>query len=492
MNKNLFFLLIIAFSCSSLIIKESNYQKSDKYEKILVWSEEFEYSGLPDKTKWNFETEGNAWGWGNGEDQFYTEGRLENARVENGILKITALEESMGGKKYTSARINTKGKAEFLYGRIEARLKLPKGRGIWPAFWMMPAYSYYGNWPNSGEIDIMEMFGWHNPDTAYFTIHTEKYNHKIGTHKQGFYKDSTIHDAFHIYAVEWFLDRLDFYFDDKKVFTYKKEANNPEVWPFDKPFYIILNNAVGGDWCRQNGGIKDTKFPQVLEIDYVRVYKFKKNGIVNLKILETEGGKVVADQKSVPSGERIKIKAIPDKEFKFAFWYGDIFSMKNELEITIFEDMTVIPKFIKTNEMIVNGDFSMGFVNWNYWVDNTLANATFRIIDRKLNVDVKKIGKYDWQVQLSHPIELITGKKYLLKFKAKTTSGKCQIRAGFNQNHEPWESYYSEKFELDKDYKEYSIYFEMKKPTDINSRIEFDVGNNIGKIIIEKVSVEEI
>lgn len=458
-------------------------------EKILVWSDEFDYNGLPDKNKWNFETEGNAWGWGNGEDQFYTESRIENAIVTNGVLKIIALKEAMGGKNYTSARINTKGKGEWRYGRFEARMKLPSGRGIWPAFWMMPAENFYGGWPNSGEIDIMEMFGWHNPDTAYFTIHTEAYNHKINTHKQGYFRDPTLHINFHIYAVEWFEDRLDFYFDDKKVFTYKKESDNYSVWPFDKPFYIILNNAVGGDWCRQNGGIGDTKFPQILEIDYVRVYKFKNDRKLKIEVIETTNGKVQIDKKEVNSGEKIKLISIPDKNYKFAIWTGDIISKKNEIEINVFENMIIKPKFIPENELLINGDFSSGFIDWNFWVDNSAAKALFRILDEKMNINIEKPGKYDWQIQLSSPVELKKDKKYILKFKARSNVNKFPLRAGFNQNHEPYKSYYSKIFEIDRDFKEYSLEFKMTEETDNNSRVEFDLGSKMGGIIIDDVSL---
>ncbi len=476
------YMFFLVFLCSILF--------GQNFEKVLIWSDEFDYNGLPDKKKWNFETEGNAWGWGNGEDQFYTDGRIENAIVTNGVLKIIAVEESMGGKKYTSARINTKGKAEWRYGRFEARMKLPSGRGIWPAFWMMPAESFYGIWPSSGEIDIMEMFGWHNPDTAYFTIHTEAYNHKINTHKQGYYKDSSIHSKFHVYAVEWFEDRLDFYFDDKKVFTYSKEADHYAVWPFDKPFYIILNNAVGGDWCRQNSGIGDTKFPQIFEIDYVRVYKFKNNKKIKIDVKDVPGGKISLDKKEVNQGEKIKLIPISDNGYKFAMWTGDIISKKRELEIEAFEDLTIKPKFIVNNEMLFNGDFSSGFTDWNYWVDNSVAKATFRIIDEKMNINVEKVGKYDWQVQLSTPIELKKGYKYILKFKARANTSKFPVRAGFNQNHEPWKSYYSKTVELDREFKEYVVEFNMTEESDLNSRIEFDLGKTTGGLILDDISLK--
>lgn len=253
--KRSFSLVVFALVATILFAQEAGA----KWE--LIWADEFNASGLPDPTKWSFETDGNAWGWGNGEDQFYTDSRLENIQQTGGNLVITALKENKEGKKYTSARISSKGKAEWRYGRFEARMKLPSGKGIWPAFWMMPAKDTYGNWPSSGEIDIMEFFGF-LPNKTHATIHTARYNHKIGTHKKSEYRSKVLHSEFHVYAVEWFPDRLDFYFDDIKIFTFTKEQDGSAVWPFDRPFYLILNNAVGGDWCRQNGGIGKTPFPQ--------------------------------------------------------------------------------------------------------------------------------------------------------------------------------------------------------------------------------------
>lgn len=243
-------------------------------EYQLVWSDEFGYEGLPDSTKWSYDTRGNAYGWGNNELQYYTEGRLENARVGNGLLAITALREEMEGKSYTSARLITKGKGDWLYGRFEISAKLPSGRGMWPAIWMLPTDWEYGGWPASGEIDIMENVGY-DPDTIVGSAHTQSYNHSIGTHKNAKIAVPDSHDNFHVYALEWEPEEYRVLVDDILYFTFKNEGTGPDEWPFDKRFHLLLNVAVGGNWGGLMG-VDDSVFPQQMLIDYVRVYQ-KKN-----------------------------------------------------------------------------------------------------------------------------------------------------------------------------------------------------------------------
>lgn len=243
----------------------------DKGGWKLIWSEEFDYTGFPDSTKWSYDTEGNVYQWGNNEAQYYTSGRKENVWVSDGVLRITALKEPMEGRSYTSARLITKGKGDWLYGRFEIRAKLPTGRGTWPAIWMLPTDWEYGDWPKSGEIDIMENVGY-DPDTIVGSSHTEKYNHAIGTQKNAKIACPDCYKAFHVYALEWEEDEYRLYVDDQLYFTFKNEGTGYEVWPYDKRFHILLNLAIGGNWGGQKG-IDDSLFPHVFEIDYVRVYK---------------------------------------------------------------------------------------------------------------------------------------------------------------------------------------------------------------------------
>lgn len=237
----------------------------------LVWADEFDKPGLPDSTKWGYETGGS--GFGNHELEFYTAKRPENARVEGGNLIIEARKESYQGKNYTSARLLTRGKAEWQYGRIEARAKLPKGVGTWPAVWMLGQNIGTAGWPLCGEIDIMEHVGY-DEGVIHGTIHSDAYNHVKGTQKGSQTAISDATSAFHVYAIDWTPDRIRFYVDDKNYYLVERSAlgGSPAQWPFGQPFYLLLNVAVGGDWGGQKG-VEDSIFPQRMEVDYVRVYQ---------------------------------------------------------------------------------------------------------------------------------------------------------------------------------------------------------------------------
>ena len=241
----------------------------------LVWSDEFNYSGLPDPSKWDYEVGGG--GWGNDEQQYYTSQRKENARVENGKLIIEARQEQWIGRDYTSARLVSKGKGDWTYGRFEAKAKLPFGAGTWPAIWMMPSLNSYGrSWPTNGEIDLMEHVGF-DSNVVHATVHTALYNHSIGTQKTEKISVPTATSAYNVYAIEWTPEEIRWYVNDNLYFTFKNERlSNANAdfrqWPFDKPFYLILNIAVGGNWGGQRG-IDKSIWPQRLEVDYVRVYQ---------------------------------------------------------------------------------------------------------------------------------------------------------------------------------------------------------------------------
>jgi len=251
-----------------VITPQPPVDKNWKFETTPMWSDEFDYSGAPNPAKWGYDIGGN--GWGNNELQYYTDA-LKNAKVENGKLIITAIKENFGGREYTSARLVTKNKGDFLYGRIDVRAKLPAGRGTWPAIWMLPTDWAYGGWPKSGEIDIMEHVGY-DPNNVLFSIHTDAYNHGIGTQKSGSKRIASAQTEFHNYRVDWTPYAVRGYFDDELVFTFVNEGQGFSKWPFDKRFHLLLNLAIGGNWGGQQG-IDNTIFPAVFEIDHVRVYK---------------------------------------------------------------------------------------------------------------------------------------------------------------------------------------------------------------------------
>lgn len=243
-------------------------------ERRLVWWDEFESAGSPDETLWNYDM-GDACpalcGWGNNELQYYTND-LKNVRVENGLLIIEAHKDSMNQRAYTSARIVSKHKGDWLYGTIEVKAKLPRGKGTWPAIWMLSTDWNYGGWPASGEIDIMEHVGF-DPGIVHGTIHTESYNHMKQTQKEGKIAVPDAQDAFHVYSIQWSADKIDFYVDDERYYTVTRAQEDTfKEWPFDQPFHLIMNIAVGGNWGGMQG-VDDSIWPQRMEIDYVRVYQ---------------------------------------------------------------------------------------------------------------------------------------------------------------------------------------------------------------------------
>ncbi len=261
------FLAVVVVSCRSAQPTPHSLTTGEGRDWELVWSDDFDYQGLPDPKRWGYEVGYQR----NDERQYYTEGRAENARVEDGTLIITARKEPYEGFDYTSASLQTQGTASWQYGRIEVRAKLPTGTGMWPAIWMLGMNIDEVDWPASGEIDIMENVGY-DPNVIHANIHTEAYNHLLGTNKGNRLTVPRPFEDFHVYAVEWFADHIDFFVDDTQYFTFENEGRGAATWPFDQPFYLIINAAIGGSWGGQQG-IDDDIFPQEYVIDYVRVYQ---------------------------------------------------------------------------------------------------------------------------------------------------------------------------------------------------------------------------
>jgi len=236
----------------------------------LIWSDEFDQGGMPDTSKWAYDVGGH--GWGNQELQYYTQADPGNVQIKGGYLTITARQEKRGDNPYTSAKLVTRGKADWQYGRIVVSARLPEGKGTWPAIWMLPAVEEL-NWPKDGEIDIMEHVGY-EPGVVHGTVHTDAYNHTKGTQVGQQVEIPDYNEVFHEYAVEWAPDQIRWYVDGEQYHSFDNEGNQA-AWPFDKPFYLILNVAVGGEWGGKKG-IDGNIWPQSLEVDYVRVYKMEE------------------------------------------------------------------------------------------------------------------------------------------------------------------------------------------------------------------------
>lgn len=242
---------------------------------VLVWADEFDHEGLPDPSRWTYDASRNREGWHNNEAQYYAVARPENAHVENGRLVLTARRETLadapdwGGQTYTSARLLSTAPG-WTYGLIEVRAKLPCARGTWPAIWMLPVQP--SGWPLGGEIDIMEHVG-HAPGAVHGTVHTQAYNHINKTERGGSIQIDDACQSFHRYQVQWRPEAVTFMVDDQPYYSFANDgAGAPETWPFDKPFRLILNIAVGGDWGGAQG-IDDDALPQTMEVDYVRVFQ---------------------------------------------------------------------------------------------------------------------------------------------------------------------------------------------------------------------------
>lgn len=230
-----------------------------------------------DRRVWRFDTSRNAQGWHNNERQYYSDRRARNARVADGALVIQAHREKLskarfadwGGQKYSSARLVSR--RAYGYGFYEVRAKLPCGRGTWPAIWLLPSS---GKWPDAGEIDIMEMVGW-NPNVIHATLHSAAFNHRLGTQRGAERRVATSCTAYHRYQLDWKPDSITIGIDGR---GFMRAANDQPggaaAWPFTRPYELILNVAVGGDWGGQKG-VDDTAFPQAMHVDYVRYWRVR-------------------------------------------------------------------------------------------------------------------------------------------------------------------------------------------------------------------------
>jgi beta-glucanase (GH16 family) len=263
--------LLLAFSITTGCVNDDSAKEK---EMEIVWQDEFDGSGSLDSNSWSYdigtgvEIFGQP-GWGNNEQQYYTN-RPQNVRIKDGFLEITAREESFEGSNYTSARILTRGKFERTFGRFEARIKLPFGQGIWPAFWLLGDDSNGTvSWPQIGEIDIMEYRG-QEPTVVHGSVHGPGYSAGQAVTARYVLTDSRFDTDFYVFAIEWGPDFIKYYVDDELYNEINPGDANGE-WVFnDNTFYIILNVAVGGNFVGPPGS--STPFPQTMFVDYVRVY----------------------------------------------------------------------------------------------------------------------------------------------------------------------------------------------------------------------------
>ncbi|HKK70165.1 MAG TPA: glycoside hydrolase family 16 protein [Candidatus Krumholzibacteria bacterium] len=265
-------LLVLLLSGLVFLVPACGDDDEDEGTYVLTWSDEFDGPAdtSPDPEKWTYDIGTGVNGWGNAQLEYDTD-RIENVRLDGeGHLEIVAREEEFGDRQYTSARIKTEGLFTQRYGRFEARIQLPRGQGIWPAFWMLGDDFRQVGWPDSGEIDIMEYRG-QNPDEVLGTVHGPGYSGgaSIGAR---FILDGGDFDAgFHVFSIEWTDDRITWFVDDVPYHRVRPQDLGGREWVFDHPFFMILNVAVGGNFVGPPD--ETTRFPQTMRVDWVRVYE---------------------------------------------------------------------------------------------------------------------------------------------------------------------------------------------------------------------------
>ncbi|WP_214775552.1 carbohydrate binding domain-containing protein [Exiguobacterium sp. s37] len=456
--------------------------KADDAKWKLVWSDEFSKSEI-DHSKWNFETgnwivdkDGNpvAAGWGNNEKQFYTD-KNENAFVKDGKLVIRAKKEQasdqFGTYDYTSAKLTTKGTFSKTYGRYEMRAKLPTGKGLWPAFWMLPEEDRYGGWAASGEIDIMESWG-SQPDKVAGTIHYgETWPNNKYTGKDYHFAEGDGIDKWHTYAVEWEPGEIRWYVDGQLYQTqndwYAKEANKALKYsypaPFDQDFYLIMNLAVGG-WF--DGDVDETTpFPAEMEVDYVRVFDLK-NGKYRDAVEPTYSDEEVV----LPEGAKQPLE---------------------DGNLVYDED------YVKPITTVTNGAQALNPTYWNYVALPDFGGVgSIDVIDlagsRFADISIDQAGSQPYSHQLIQNVSLGQGGHYKVTFDAKadaTRSIAVKVGGGPERGYAKYSDEGS--FDLTTDVQTYSMTFDMTEETDLAARLEFNVGLSTSGVQIGNVRVEQ-
>ena len=456
---------------------------------VKVWGDEFNTSGLPDSTKWDYEI-GKV---RNDELQYYTWKRSENARIQDTVLIIEARKEAYKGASYTSASLISRYKGDWLYGKFEIRAKVPTGKGTWPAIWMMPTDDEYGGWPRSGEIDIMEYVGM-NPSNLYFTAH---FGSDSGSgHKSSGNSTTAIsqpYNKFITFTLVWSPDKLEWYADGVKYHTYTKSSDDPKVWPFNKMFYFILNLAYGGSWGAQQG-LDDTKLPHKFYIDYVRVYQLQETtGPFSLKIEPATGGtvEVSPNQPTYPEGAVVTLTAKPDNGFEFDKWLH--LGSANPMKLEVVKDWNITPVFKKKNELIVNGDFSLGMKNWgNFYFYSAHQKATASVNDGVYVINVTSPGTANWHIVDQYlNIPLVQGTTYKISFDTWSENPN-QMDIFLAENHDNYTTYYSTTKNISKTRQSYTWTVTMSKASDPNCRFGFGFGRFTGKVFLDNVSIEKV
>lgn len=461
----------------------------------LVWEDDFSGSSL-DLNKWSYQTGTGTGGWGNNELQYYRDGS-NNLEVSGGTLRIIAREESFGGQNYTSARIHSINKGDWTYGKMEASIKLPAGQGIWPAFWMLPTESVYGYWPQSGEIDIMELLG-HQNHVTHGTCHygvNSPYDHQFSGSSYTL-SSGTFSDAFHTFTVEWTPSEIRWYLDGIQFFSI--DSSNPAFstynWPFDQNFHYLLNVAVGGNWP----GAPDntTVFPATMEVDWVRTYQNTADFIIVGDDTVEPGA--TGTQYSVPNASGLTYNwTVPSGAsitagqgtHQITLDWGTASS--NDITVSVGASCgteNISKPVLVTANQLENYAFEEDFQNWTT-ISNGGAVATFNIETSNVQEGTKAActqvstpGLNNWNVQLRREgINWESGENYTLSFWAKSDPGGLDFNATFIDETFAW--YGGQTFNLTDQWAPYSM--TITAPQNDEVWLTLDMGDDFGTTCLD-------
>jgi beta-glucanase (GH16 family) len=453
----------------------------------VVWGDEFDEPAI-DRSKWTFDT-----GPINDTVHYFTD-RSVNARVEDGKLHIIAQKESYEGFEYTAALLKTSHAASWRYGRVEARIKLPGTNGFVPAFWMLPADDLYGWWPWGGEIDILE-HPTNQVDRIYGTVHTGAYNSFTGSSPRG--SHIRIHDAesaFHLYAIEWTADRMDFYVDEQMYFSFHNDHQGFATWPFDQPFYLILSMGVGGGWVGNPDAT--SVFPAVMEVDYVRVYQRVSDVTMQGAdfVLAGSTGSIY----SVPAIDgasyawSVPGDALPASDPHRHYLAVDWGELSGEVvaDIVTPHGVATVTYPVKVSSNVLkNAGFEKGVKYWSKTgpypaqADFTLSAQEVHDGHHSLYVDVRTPGIHAWDAQLSQRgIHLDAGQPYHASFWAKTTQGSSDISAAVIHATD-YTLYAVKTLTLGPQWEQY--HFDFTAPADVNASFNLDLGGHTGQYFFD-------
>ncbi|MCR4736263.1 MAG: family 16 glycosylhydrolase [Treponema sp.] len=447
----------------------------------LVWNDEFDGRNI-DTTKWDFQlgtgSQYGLEGWGNNELQFY---RKENASVKNGNLILEARKEDFGGRAYTSARLRTiKDDGSILfaktYGRIEARIKMPAGNGLWPAFWLLPSTNDYGTWASSGEIDILEAKG-RLPNRVYGTVH---YGQAWPGNKYsgGMYKfpDGGSISDYHIYSLEWepgllrwFVDG-NLYYETSQWWSLGAGESEPYAYPapYDKPFYILLNFALGGNY---DGGVapEDYSFPAQMLVDYVRVYDKDEGYASNVK-------------RPIPPRDEENFKKFTTSDGKNFIFDSNLQAVVTDLNDAAFS----------TNQMDKNNRAWYFLALTEYAGKAESSKDILENDNPGRKVKISSPGNQNYSVQLIQHLPIAKGYSYKIQFDAKASAPrKIAVKVGGDADNS-WAVYSPEYYpELSTQLQHYSYFFTMENESDLTARLEFNLGLDTNDLWLSNVSLTQ-